>query len=175
MDGAIVLVTQGSCSFVEKAINVQAAGAVGIIVMNHVEAQTAFAMGYDRHNDAVKIIAVMVSKEVGLQLLDTVGQLELHSQQTYIDMEAQAEPHATDSAGSARQEQHVVVPDATRRWLQSHEVLHRSATPDGTPGSLTWQSMLTDLAASVFASEGQTLQQTNTLMPDTSQQCVRPN
>lgn len=54
LSGAIVLVTRGACSFVEKAINVQAAGAVGIVVINHVNAQAAFAMGFDQCNQSFR-------------------------------------------------------------------------------------------------------------------------
>lgn len=168
LSGAIVLVTRGACSFVEKAINVQAAGAIGIVVINHVNAQAAFAMGFDQQDLGVNLIAMMVSKEVGLELLDTVGQLEVH-QQSYINIQAQAH---NDVASQMTQEHHVVVPDATQRWLQSHKHLQKAATQGSS--SPAWQSLLMDLAAPILSLERQTFQQTNTVMQGTPQHCVAP-
>lgn len=167
MDGAIVLVTRGACSFVEKAANVATGGAVGMVVINQVEGQVAFAMGYDQQADvdAVNIIALMVSREAGLELQGTVKHHELHRRQTYITIVAQAQSDNTASTGPAIQEQHVVVPEATQRWLQSHEVLGRSTLQDGT--SPTWQSLLMELAT-------QTLQQSTSLLQGKAAQCVGP-
>lgn len=173
LDGAIVLVSRGACSFVEKAINAQAAGAIGIVVIDHVEAQTAFAMGFDQQDHGVNLIAMMVNKEVGLELLDIVKQLEIHRQQTYINIEAQPCSDLSDNTnGQTTQEHHVVVPDATQRWLQSLGDLQKSATQGRS--SPAWQSLLMDLAAPILSLEGQTLQQTDTIMQSTSQHCVAP-
>ncbi len=169
VSGAIMLVLRGGCSFVEKAINVQAAGAVGMVVINHVEAQAAFAMGFDQQDLSVNLIAMMVSKEAELELLHTVGQLEVHRQQTYINIEAQAHSDLSPNTGRATREHHIVVPDDTQRWLQSHSHLQKDATA-------TWQSLLMDLAAPILSSkERQTLQTTNILLQSTPKQCVAPS
>ncbi|KAL3161638.1 hypothetical protein ABBQ32_010493 [Trebouxia sp. C0010 RCD-2024] len=177
VDGAILLVTRGACTFVQKALNAAAAGAAGIIVINNVDKQTAFAMGYDQEDIAVNIIAFMVNKDVGLQLLGTVEQLEVLQQQTYINIGAQAQSAATlditASTGPAMQEQHVVVPEATQRWIQSQKVLLESAMQGDTSGSTggtspIWQSLLVELAT-------QTLQQSGSVIQDKPAQCVAPN
>ena len=154
LSGMIVLVTRGACSFAEKAINVQAAGAIGIVVINHVKAQAAFAMGFDQQDHGVSLIAMMVSKEVGLELIHVVGQLEVWSQQTYISIETQANSGLGDSTGQTTREHHVVVPDATQSWLQSHKHLQKAATQDCS--SPAWQSLLMDLAAPILSLERQT-------------------
>ena len=173
VDGAILLVTRGACSFVEKAVNAAAAKAVGIIVINNVDKQSAFAMGYDQQDVAVNIMAFMVSKEAGLEFLGTVERLELHQQQTYISIGAHAQPDTTASTSPARHEQHVVVPEATQRWLQSQEVLHKSAMPGGCGGttggtSPSWQSLLVELAT-------QTLQQSSPVLQAKAAQYVAPD
>lgn len=173
MDGAVLLITRGACSFVEKAVNAAAAGAVGILVINNVDKETAFAMGYEQEDIAVNIIACMVSKEVGLQLLGIVEQLELHRQQTYISIGAQTQSDTTASTGPAMQEQHVVVPEATQRWIQSHKVLLESAMQGDTSGttggtSPIWQSLVVELAT-------QTLQQSGSVIQDKPAQCIAPN
>lgn len=169
LSGAIMLVLRGGCSFVEKAINVQAAGAIGMVVINHVAAQSAFTMGFDQQDVTVDLIAMMVSKEVGLELLDTAGQLEVHRQQTYINIEAQAHSNLSANTGQTTREHHVIVPDATQRWLQSHRHLQKDATA-------AWQSLLMDLAAPVLSlKDKQTLHATSILMQSTPEQCVAPD
>ena len=169
---AIVLVDRGACSFVEKSLNVQAAGAWGIIVMNNVHAESAFAMGFDQQHDAVNIIAMMVSKEAGLELQQIVLQLELHSQQTYVDVQADALSTSTDigSRETIAMEQHVYVPDATQSWLQTHDALQSRAVQGST--APTWQSLLMDLASSLHSLQNQMPFGPSSLMEGPSQQCV---
>ena len=173
LSGAIVLVTRGGCSFLEKAINVQAAGAIGIVVINHIKAQAAFTMGFDQQDLGVNLIAMMVSKEVGLELLDTLGQLKVHSQQAYINVEAQPHSDISENTRQTTREHHVVVPDATQRWLQSHRHLQKSATQGSS--SPTWQSLLMDLAAPILSLESQTLPKSSTLVQSMSQHCMAPD
>lgn len=168
-----MLVNRGACSFAEKAINVQAAGAVGIVVINHVEAQAAFTMGFDQQDHGVDLIAMMVSKEVGLELLDVVRQLEVQSQQIYINIEARARSGLGDNTGQTTQEHHVVVPDATQHWLQSHKHLQSAATQDRS--SPAWQSLLMDLAAPSLSLESRTPDQSTTVTQSMSQHCVAPS
>jgi hypothetical protein len=63
--GAIALVDRGTCTFVEKAANVQAAGGIGMIVTNNV-AGNPIAMGGT--GPGITIPAVMVSQASGLAL-----------------------------------------------------------------------------------------------------------
>jgi hypothetical protein len=61
LTGTIALVTRGACAFSTKALNVQAAGAVGLVVVN--TSDTAFTMGGS--DPDVLIPAVMVSSSDG--------------------------------------------------------------------------------------------------------------
>ncbi len=70
MTGKVVIVDRGTCTFIIKAKNVQAAGAAGMIVANNV-AGAAFPMGgTDRK---VKIPGLMVSQADGATLKTALG------------------------------------------------------------------------------------------------------
>ena len=42
--GKIVLISRGNCTFSEKALNAQAAGASGVLVFDHIENELLFSM-----------------------------------------------------------------------------------------------------------------------------------
>ena len=174
LDDAIVLVDRGACSFVEKALNAQAAGARGIIVINNVQAESAFAMGFDQQHDVVKILAVMVSKMAGIELQKTVLQLSMNNQETYIVVQADASSAGTNigSTKTIAMEQHVYVPDATQSWLQTHDALQGHAKQGNT--ARTWQSLLMDLASSLQSLQDQMPLGPSNLMNSEFQQCVAP-
>ncbi|WP_284698684.1 PA domain-containing protein [Flavobacterium lacisediminis] len=64
LNGKIALIRRGTCSFVTKILAAQAAGAVGVIVMNNVDG-TPVPMGDDGSGASVLIPSVMVSKADG--------------------------------------------------------------------------------------------------------------
>ena len=139
---------RGSCSFAEKALNAQKAGAIGIIVANNVVTEAAFAMGFDQQHDSVQILAMMVSNDVG----NALRQLNVRhgTGKTALFMSVELAAKAQTAAGTVGQiamEQHVYVPEATQSWLQTHTKLDILETKE--TGSLTWQAMLINLAASM--------------------------
>ncbi len=73
VNGKIVLIKRGDCSFVEKVLGAQSGGAAGVIVYNHTAGAGAIAMGGDETGNAVTIPAVMVSYEDGLELEDEIA------------------------------------------------------------------------------------------------------
>ena len=146
LSGAVVLVERGSCSFMEKAVNVEKAGALGMIVVNNVISEAAFAMGFDRHEHSMNITAMMVNKDAGQTLRHP--QDDPDDEAPLLLVELIDLLNATQSPGqSVYMEQHVYVPDATQSWLENNDDLTKLAHQ----GSLTWQSLLSDLAASIHS------------------------
>ncbi|MEO7311659.1 MAG: M36 family metallopeptidase [Chitinophagaceae bacterium] len=69
VNGKIVLIDRGSCSFVEKVLGAQLGGAVGVIIINNVPGAQPIAMGgTDAPTNAITIPAVMISFEAGKEL-----------------------------------------------------------------------------------------------------------
>lgn len=64
--GKIALVDRGNCTFVLKAANVQAAGAIGMIVANNVAGNGIFTMGGT--DASITIPSVMIGKDDGAAL-----------------------------------------------------------------------------------------------------------
>lgn len=144
LSGAVVLIDRGSCSFMEKAVNAEKAGALAIIVVNNVVSEAAFAMGFDKHKHSVNITAMMINKDAGETLRRP--QDEPDEEAPLLLVELIDLPNASQSHGqSVYMEQHVHVPDATQSWLENNDDLTKLADQ----GSLTWQSLLSDLAASI--------------------------
>ena len=67
MAGNIALVSRGSCPFVQKALNVQAAGASAMIVFNNNETGI---FGLGGNSEQVSIPVISVSQKDGLAILD---------------------------------------------------------------------------------------------------------
>ncbi len=156
MSGAIVMVNRGSCSFVEKAVNVQGAGAIGAIVVNNVDMEAAFAMGFDQQQDIVKIMAMMVTKDIGHNLQQTLESLKAAQEPVFVSIESATKSNNTSrAAGQVTMEQHLYVPGATRAWLQNNHELSKLTSADKS--SVTWQSLLMDLAASINSMQSQML------------------
>jgi hypothetical protein len=63
MAGNIALVDRGNCDFVKKAVNVQSAGAIAMIVANNVGGTEVFTMGGS--NRRITIASVMISQNDG--------------------------------------------------------------------------------------------------------------
>jgi hypothetical protein len=68
--GNIAYIQRGTCTFAEKILNAQAAGAVAVLVFNNVEGPP-IVMGGD--DTGIEIPAVMVSLEDGNLILDTIN------------------------------------------------------------------------------------------------------
>ncbi|MES2773454.1 MAG: M36 family metallopeptidase [Bacteroidota bacterium] len=69
VNGKIVIIDRGTCSFVEKVLGAQLGGAAGVIVINNVPGAPPLAMGgSDAPTNAIVIPAVMVSFEAGKEL-----------------------------------------------------------------------------------------------------------
>ena len=67
-------VNRGKCTFVQKILALQSAGAVGVIVANDSDdANNLFVMGGDMRQRKVSIPAVMTSKNGGKQLCDCLS------------------------------------------------------------------------------------------------------
>ena len=60
--GKIALVRRGTCPFVEKALNAQNAGAIGVIIMNNIDGNPVAMGGTD---PTITIPVIMVSQAVG--------------------------------------------------------------------------------------------------------------
>lgn len=72
ISGTIALIDRGLCTFTTKIRNAQSAGAIGVIVVNHV-AGDPVAMGHDGTEPKPTIPAVMVSREDGAVLKAMAG------------------------------------------------------------------------------------------------------
>src|SRR5262249_55787816 len=66
LSGKIALIDRGTCAFVNKVLNAQLAGAVGVIVANNTGGDATFVMGGT--NRRIRIPAVMVSQNDGATL-----------------------------------------------------------------------------------------------------------
>jgi subtilisin-like proprotein convertase family protein len=71
LEGNIALINRGSCTFVQKVLFAQQAGAAAVIIINNIPGDGFFDMG--GNTDAVDIPAVMVSYEDGQTLLSGIG------------------------------------------------------------------------------------------------------
>ena len=150
MTGAIALVNRGTCSFVEKALAAQHAGAAGIIVANNRAGEPSFAMGFDHQYDAVAIVAAMVTHEDGNELQQSVA--TSHETVMVHIAAVTALSQKTSVIEPVTMEQHVYVPDATQLWLQHHEQLGGSADQDSA--AVRWQALMLELAAAVQSMHG---------------------
>jgi len=65
VNGKIVIIDRGNCSFVEKVFGAQLGGAAGVIVVNNVDGAPIAMGGSDGTTNAIVIPAVMVSKADG--------------------------------------------------------------------------------------------------------------
>ena len=148
LSGAVLLVHRGSCSFMEKALNVEQAGALAVIVINNKDSEAAFAMGSDEQPHGVKILTMMVSKHVGQDLRHPGDSSQDGSKPRLLNIDLVDLLNATlGSAQSAHMEQHVYVPEATQSWLENNGDVSRLAQQDKSKS--TWQSLVMDLAASI--------------------------
>lgn len=69
VNGKIVLIDRGTCSFVEKVHGAQLGGAVGVIIINNVPGAPPLAMGgTDAPTNTIVIPAVMVTFEAGKEM-----------------------------------------------------------------------------------------------------------
>ena len=74
VNGKIVLIDRGNCSFVEKVLGAQLGGAAGVIVINNVPGAAPTAMGgTDAPTNAIVIPAVMITYEAGLELKNALA------------------------------------------------------------------------------------------------------
>ncbi len=73
VQGKIVLIDRGDCSFIEKVMGAQMGGAIGVIVANNTPGTGAISMGGDETGATILIPAVMVSYEDGLELKDEIA------------------------------------------------------------------------------------------------------
>ncbi|RMG76421.1 MAG: DUF11 domain-containing protein [Bacteroidetes bacterium] len=73
VNGKIVLIKRGDCSFIEKVMGAQMGGAIGVIVYNNIPGAGPLAMGGDETGNLITIPAVMVSYEDGLELKDEIA------------------------------------------------------------------------------------------------------
>jgi len=148
LSGAVLLVDRGSCSFMEKALNVERAGALGVIVIDNVDSEAAFAMGSDEQPHGVKILTMMVSKHVGQDLRYPKDSSQGSSEPRLLNIDLVDLSNATlGSAQSAYMERHVYVPEATQSWLENNGDVTRLAQQDKSKS--TWQSLVLDLVSSI--------------------------
>ncbi|MGH8946448.1 MAG: S8 family serine peptidase [Acidimicrobiia bacterium] len=70
IDGNIALIQRGACSFTTKVRNAENAGAVGVIVYNNVGGGPV-SMAHDGTDPKPEIVAVMVSRDDGAEIIDT--------------------------------------------------------------------------------------------------------
>ena len=66
VSGQIALIDRGTCAFVDKVLNAQIAGAVGVIVANNVGGDAIFTMGGTSRR--IRIPAVMIGQDDGAAL-----------------------------------------------------------------------------------------------------------
>lgn len=64
-ENALVLTYRGECMFTTKALNAEAAGAIGLIVVNTVENEVSRMFGAEEEAVRVTIPVVMISKDAG--------------------------------------------------------------------------------------------------------------
>ncbi|MBD1395572.1 T9SS-dependent M36 family metallopeptidase [Pontibacter sp. JH31] len=67
VSGNIALIDRGGCSFISKALNAQASGATGVIVVNNIDGP-ALSMGGDETGSLILIPTIMISKADGDKL-----------------------------------------------------------------------------------------------------------
>ena len=67
LTGKIVLLSRGTCAFVDKILNAQNAGAIAVIVMDNVPGEAPFIMG-GGPDSSITIPAVMISYEDGIKI-----------------------------------------------------------------------------------------------------------
>lgn len=80
--GRIALADRGTCSFVDKARNAQAAGAIALIVANHVDATAAMMTGDD---PAITIPVSMVNRKDGSAIREVLRNFGQVSVQLFAD------------------------------------------------------------------------------------------
>ncbi len=73
VQGKIVLIDRGDCTFIEKVMGAQMGGAIGVIVANNIPGADPIAMGGDETGNAILIPAAMISFEDGLELKDEIA------------------------------------------------------------------------------------------------------
>ncbi|WP_302467790.1 T9SS-dependent M36 family metallopeptidase [Pontibacter liquoris] len=71
--GNIALIDRGECTFQEKALNAQASGATGVIVVNNADGEP-ISMGGDEVGAGILIPAIMISKADGVKLKAALAQ-----------------------------------------------------------------------------------------------------
>lgn len=137
--GAVVLVERGGCNFVEKAFNVEQAGAVALVVINNVHAESAFAMGSDQAPGEFKLYAMMITVEHGHTLR---SELEAAYKAPAVSLYAASQ---ADMASKSHMtvEHHVMVPDSTQAWLQNG---FESAVQQP---QVSWQAAMTELIITI--------------------------
>lgn len=67
INGNIALVDRGACTFIEKALNAQASGATGVIVVNNIDGDP-ISMGGGESGNLIVIPAIMINKADGDKL-----------------------------------------------------------------------------------------------------------
>jgi len=100
--GAIALIARGGVTFVEKAQRVCAAGAAGVVFVNHDDSPYV-PLGTDGA-EAINIPSVCVGKRDGdaiLSMLETDGELTI----SLVHVDAKEEPRRTDWFGTFSEEQ----------------------------------------------------------------------
>ncbi|ETW09503.1 hypothetical protein H310_00071 [Aphanomyces invadans] len=70
--GRIAAVQRGDCSFAAKAKSIQAAGAIGMILINSSEELVRMGEAFDREGDGVDIPVLMVGQVLGKSLRDGI-------------------------------------------------------------------------------------------------------
>lgn len=73
LNGKIVIIRRGTCPFVDKVINAQAAGAIAVIIVNNDAANPDTLVNMSGANAAVTIPAIFVSYSVGEALIAQLG------------------------------------------------------------------------------------------------------
>lgn len=86
LNGNIALIYRGNCTFVQKVLNAQDAGAVAAIVINNIADDGFFDMGGS--SNSITIPSVMVSLEDGNNLVQLAG---VSSQDFHLSFDDQAE------------------------------------------------------------------------------------
>ncbi len=71
IDGNIAIIMRGNCPFVDKVLNAQDAGAIGVIIVNNIPGDGFFDMGGT--STQISIPAVMMNYEDGTLLIDNLG------------------------------------------------------------------------------------------------------
>ncbi len=71
INGNIAIIMRGNCPFVDKVLNAQDAGAIGVIIVNNIPGDGFFNMGGT--SSQINIPAVMMNYEDGTLLIDNIG------------------------------------------------------------------------------------------------------